>query len=169
MAEFGAKIKYREGRNNIRADTLSRLRRDDNVAESEETPDPQVDQFLQVSAFIQEIHAELELESSLGQDIAEISMEGDPPIPWEIDKLEKGHVLREQQEMPEYQQGIEETSDYVLIDGLLYSLRAPAGCIEYPRLVLPPSTRAHVINRAHSEVGHQGMRKTLQRIHENYK
>ena len=71
--------------------------------------------------------------------------------------------------MPEYELGELEEEGYVLHEGLLYTLHPPPGKTAYPRLVLPPSARFHVIRRAHVEVGHQGVRKTLKRIQEAYK
>ena len=41
--------------------------------------------------------------------------------------------------------------------------------MEYPRLVLPPSCRYRLIRRAHTKVGHQALRKTLDRLQEAYK
>ena len=40
---------------------------------------------------------------------------------------------------------------------------------EYPRLVLPKKFRKRVILRAHNDVAHQSVRKTLTRIQEVYK
>ena len=48
-------------------------------------------------------------------------------------------------------------------------MRPPPGQLEYPRLVLPPAARQAVIKRAHLEVGHMGVAKTLHRIQEAYK
>ena len=90
-------------------------------------------------------------------------------IPWDFDSLEKSEIVREQRLMNEYRLGLEDDDDYAVTDGLLYTLVPPPGKPEYPRLVLPPSARFRVIRRAHAEVGHQGMRKTLDRIQEAYK
>ena len=90
-------------------------------------------------------------------------------IPWEFDQLEKHEISREQRETAEYGLGLEDEEGYAVTDGLLYTLIPPQGKPEYPRLVLPPSARFRVIRRAHAEVGHQGMRKTLDRIQEAYK
>ena len=90
-------------------------------------------------------------------------------IPWEFDKLEKQEISREQKETPEYRLGLDDEEGYAVTDGLLYTLIPPPGKPEYPRLILPPSARFRVIRRAHAEVGHQGMRKTLDRIQEAYK
>ena len=90
-------------------------------------------------------------------------------IPWDFDELEKEQVVREQRLMPEYRLGRETEEEYAITDGLLYTLLPPPGRAEYPRLVLPPTARFRVIRRAHAEVGHQGMRKTLDRVQEAYK
>ena len=136
LAEYGAPIEYRKGPNNIRADMLSRIRSDVEIARDSE--------FM-------------------------CAVEEEEEIPWEFDQLEKDVIRREQQAMPEFRLGQEEEEEYAVHNGLLYTLIPPPGKPEYPRLVLPPSPRFRVIRRAHTEVGHQGMRKTLDRIQEAYK
>ena len=144
IAEYGAPIEYRKGAHNIRADMLSRIR----------TPTPEISAVETTDVWF-----------------AAEDLEGEHPnnIPWEFDKLEKDLLREEQKEMPEYQLAFEEDSGYELKDGLLYTLHTPANGIEYPRLVLPPSCRYRVIRRAHTEVGHQAVRKTLDRLQEAYK
>ena len=93
----------------------------------------------------------------------------DNEVPWGFDQLDKQAVQQEQSHMAEYGQGREEENGYLLVDGLLYTMVTPGGKGEYPRLVLPPSMRKKVILRAHKEVGHQGVRKTLDRLQEAYK
>ena len=93
----------------------------------------------------------------------------DDPVPWLFDQLRPEDVRQEQQSRPEYFQGHDEDNGYLLLDGLLYTTEPPPGMAEYPRLVLPPSMRQKVIQRAHHEVGHQGTRKTLARVQEAYK
>lgn len=96
------------------------------------------------------------------------AMEEIEEIPWEFDQLEGKQVKEEQQQMVEYELGLLGEENYVVHDGLLYTLQPPPGKAEYPRLVLPPSARFRVIRRAHAEVAHQGMRKTLDRLQEAY-
>ena len=144
IAEYGAPIEYRKGAHNICADMLSRIR------------DPQL---------------EVSLVDTTEVWFAAEDLEGEHPtsIPWEFDQLEKDSLREEQKEMPEYQHAFEDDSGYELKDGLLYTIQAPPRGMEYPRLVLPPSCRYRVIRRAHTEVGHQALRKTLDRLQEAYK
>ena len=175
LAEMGAQIKYREGKHNIRADTLSRIKplepeipsnTDDVVTEP---GDEIIQHYLDINSMVIEDAHNLDLEDTCQNTVGEIHREGDPGIPWDFDDLEIHKVISEQQLMDEYKQGIHEQNDYVIHEGLLYTLRPPPGKTAYPRLVLPPSTRFRVIRRAHQEVGHQGMRKTIERLQENYK
>ena len=101
--------------------------------------------------------------------VGEIHNEGDPGVPWDFDDLEITKLRSEQPEMEKYEQGVQGQADYVIDDGLLYTLRPPSGKTAYPRLVLLPSAHFRVIRRAHHEVGHQGMWKTLERLQENNK
>ena len=144
IAEYGAPIEYRKGAHNIRADMMSRI--------LDPTP-------------------EISLVDTTKVWFAAEDLEGEHPIniPWEFDQLEKNSLREEQKEMPEYQLAFEEDSGYELEDGLLYTIQAPTNGMEYPRLVLPPSCRYRVIQRAHTEVGHQALRKTLDRLQEAYK
>ena len=71
--------------------------------------------------------------------------------------------------MPEYALGMMNENDYTVIDEVLYTLNTPAKMPEYPRLVLPKKFRKRVILRAHNDVAHQSVRKTLTRIQEVYK
>ena len=43
-------------------------------------------------------------------------------IPWEFNDLEKDKVIREQRSMPEYALGIGEEEEYIITDGLLFTL-----------------------------------------------
>ena len=108
-------------------------------------------------------------EDQLGNSAAICTLEEEGGIPWEWDQLDKELIRDEQRRMGEYAQGQEDDNGYALLEGLLYTLIAPPGREEYPRLVLPPSARPRVIQRAHMEVGHQGLRKTLDRLQETYK
>ena len=71
--------------------------------------------------------------------------------------------------MLEFEFGRLEQDGCFVHDGLLYTLQAPPGKAEYPRLVLPPSAWCQVIRRVHAKLGHQGIRKTLDRVQEAYK
>ena len=143
LAEYGAPIEYRKGSHNQRADFLSRLR------------NPSVDNS--------------DIFDGVGAGEIYTFVEEMDDIPWEFDELEKEAIRQEQKEMPEYELGLIQEDDYVIHDGLLYTIAPPPGKPSYPRLVLPLSARFRVIRRAHTEVGHQGMRKTLDRLQEAYK
>ena len=90
-------------------------------------------------------------------------------IPWEFDGLDRKQIQAEQQKMVEYELGQLQEEEYIVLDGLLYTLQPPPGKAQYPRLMLPPSARFRVIRLAHTEAGHQGVRKTLDRLQEAYK
>ena len=90
-------------------------------------------------------------------------------IPWEYDNLVRKEVIAEQRKMPEYELGLLEECNYIVIDNVLYTLQSPSNQPEYPRLVLPVKYRKDVINRAHRDVGHASVRKTLMRLQEAYK
>lgn len=141
IAEYGAPIEYRKGAHNIRADMLSRIR------------SPEI--------------AIVDTEDWLAAD--DLGDDHPTQIPWEFDELEKKQVQQEQALMEEYSLAMDDESEYELKDGLLYTTRTPPGKLPYPRLVLPPSARFRVIRRAHTEVGHQAVRKTLDRLQEAYK
>ena len=145
LAEMGAKIEYRKGKNNVRADMLSRLHH-----ETTDTNDSAEDS--EGCQWVSYVEGDMET------------------VPWEFDGLDKHTIKKLQQEMPEYQLGDADEEEYTLMDdGLLYSLKTPPGQAEYPRLVLPPEARPQVITRAHTEVGHQSVRKTMDRLSESYR
>ena len=66
--------------------------------------------------------------------------------------------------VPEYNLGLQQKDDFVLSEELLYTLHLPPGKTAYAQLVQPPSSHYHVIRRAYQEVGHQGMRKKIERF-----
>ena len=176
LAEMGAKIKYREGRNNVRADALSRIKpaqAEEPVLDNPYTPLTEDDEILQtyldIGGMVVSDHRALQLEDSCQRQVSEILKEGDPGIPWDFNELEQNEIIQEQKEMPEYIQGIQQQNDYVIDQGLLYTLKPPPGKTAFARLVLQPSARFRVIRRAHQEVGHQGMRKTMERLQEHCK
>ena len=77
--------------------------------------------------------------------------------------------MEEQKTMEEYELGVMGLDDYCIIDDLLFTLKPPTKQHDtYPRLVLPPSARKPVIIKCHSEVGHMGLDKTVNRLHESY-
>ena len=148
LAEYGATIEYRKGKNNIRADMLSRIRHDTNehaaVIDTEEWVDPQ----------------------AIPEDNARDS------LPLVHDGLNLPEIATAQRkEFPdEWAKGEDENEDeHEIIKGVLYSTLSPSVMApSYPRLILPRSSRRNVIDRAHKEVGHMAVWKTLERITEAY-
>ena len=73
-------------------------------------------------------------------------------------------VAQQQQQLPEWLEHHDDSSPYVLINGLLYSSQRPFKYApDHPRLVLPPPHRDKVIRQAHQEVGHMSVIKTMRR------
>jgi transposase InsO family protein len=143
LAEYGAKIRYRKGKNNIRADMLSRIKSfdvatiDTEWVDPDAYPDDDADMRLPILA------DGLDLDSLRGEQANEF-----------LDLLQEADT---------------EGSSYTILNGILYSIARPSiTAPEYPRLVLPISHRTTVIGRAHREVGHSGSLKTLARVRESY-
>ena len=176
LSEMNAKIIYKPGKFNTQADCISRLRYEDESHDLGPDPDCEIAKFLDVGAFWEEQREkELEIEDKMLQELAEvreeiaqITQDGELQVPWSHDSLERDLVIEQQQLMPEYELGRSTEKDYVLMEGLLYTIKPPPGRSTYPRLVLPPSERERVIRRAHTELAHQGMKKTLDRLQEVY-
>lgn len=146
LAEYGAKIEYRQGKHNIRADMLSRIKPVEEVAILD------VGEWVDPAAIPEhDIHELLPLVHD-GLDLNVISQEQRVEFP---DLWLKGQDPEE--------------DDYVVIRNTLYSTRHPQPTAAgYPRLVLPAAHREAVIDRAHREVGHMAAWKTTQRITEAY-
>ena len=197
LAEMGAEIQHRPGKNHLRADMLSRLRHTSQVESRADGFQVESDDD-EIIRFYEEIAEVLECDpfhchcgrntldtpysswytcqerremspSDFSTEYSEVSLLEDITPPWEFDNLHPDDVKEEQQGMEEYDLGRLDMDDYTLIDGLLHTLNPPPGKDIYPRLVLPPSTRERCIRRAHLEVGHQRMRKTMDRLNECYK
>ena len=158
LAEYGAKIEYRKGKHNIRADMLSRLRNEgDNRGEYNDIAIIDTEDYVDPNAFMED-------------DIAET-------LPLIHDGLNLQAIAVEQRaEFPELWKQCTDSQDhdgdddeYQIIRGVLYSVRRPSPTSpEYPRLVLPKAYQRAVIDRAHKEVGHMAVGKTMQRITEAY-
>jgi len=143
LAEYGAKVEYRKGKNNIRADMLSRIRQREEVS------------ALDTADWI----------------VSEKSHATDPGLALPIlhDHLDLSEIGHEQRSMAEWTEAIDPESQYDLVNEVLYSSKKPTlYAPDYPRLVLPPSSRGDVIMRAHTEVGHMGALKTLRKVQEAY-
>jgi len=148
IADFNTQIKYRKGKNNIRADMLSRIRpaqsevctfdADEEWISPEAFPDKQADERLPI---LQD-----------GLDLEEIK---------EQQRLEYQHLIADANSNTD--------SEYELLEGLLYSVKQPTPTSAiYPRLILPSGYQEEVIQRAHKEVGHMASHKTLDRVREAY-
>ena len=141
IAEYGAPIEHRSGKNNIRADMLSRI-------------PGHVDDSLEISA-----------ETAEWVDAAANPGES---LPWIYDHLDREGVSREQRDMSEWERAGEENSQYVILGNLLWSTKDLTPQQPFPRLVLPKRYRDQVVHRCHRDVGHQSVDKTLQRVREIY-
>ena len=148
LAEYGVKIQYISGKRNIRADILSRINSTKHipvdVVDTEEDFDPQSIKEDNIIETLPWIHNGLNL-----QEIGQAQRSEFPDL-WILANSE-------------------EDDDYEIINGVLYSLvppnvRAPL----YPRLVLPKTFRAAVIDRTHKELGHVALWKCLERLTEVY-
>jgi transposase InsO family protein len=148
LAEYGAKIEYRRGKNNIRADMLSRI-----SSEAAEV------------AIITDRTARAE-------DLPDATDIDDRTDNLSIDSVPRAQLIRNQErEFPEELRDANEgeDSDYVIRDGLLCSERPPyPGAEVKPRIMLTSRYRANIIKRAHIEVGHMAAHKTQKRIVEDY-
>ena len=181
ISDFGAPIKYRKGKNNIRADMLSRLHggevaqdlldrvRAAEVGAVAGAPNNNMeDEYVADNQRQDEEEKAERAKFRLPKDFEMTAEEVNDRIPWDQDKLEYDALLEEQRTLPEYQLGVIGDEDYTLVNGLLYSTRTPARTPAYPRLVLPPTCRERAIRRAHREIGHMSVRKTISRLHEAY-
>ena len=145
LAQYGARIEYRRGKNNIRADMLSRIKPADDIAtiDTNEWVDP--------DAWPDEC--------------------ADKRLPILCDGIDLEKLKAEQRkEFGEQMDGADlETSSYSLINGNLYSILKPTmNAAAYPRLVVPSLHWDRLIDRAHVEVGHMATEKTLERLREAY-
>ena len=138
LAEYGAQIEYRQGKNNIRADMLSRIESD--------------------HAEISVIHANM-ADPPEGND-------GDVGILKSNDiKPSKFRRLQQEEFATEIEEArYDEDSDYTYQNRILFSERRPyVGAPHQCRAVLPEKYRKQVIKTAHQEGGHMAASKTMKR------
>jgi hypothetical protein len=136
LAEYGAKIEYRRGKNNIRAHEVAVIDTDDWI-DPDAYPDNVADQRL--------------------------------PIIYDGINLEAVRLAQAEEFPDQIRSSQEEDADYAMINGVLYSNKLPTRFdTEYPRLMLPRDFRSKVVTRAHKEVGHMALGKTLSRVREGY-
>ena len=136
LAEYGAKVQYRQGKNNIRADMLSRI-------ESDNAPSP-VPIAILTDAMSEPTD---EPESREGGVAARYGLQ-----PREIRRLQHEEYPSEIEEALH-----DEDSDYTytLNERVLRSERLPyQGAEEKQRVVLPKSMQEQVVRLAHERGGH---------------
>ena len=145
LAEYGATISYRKGKHNIRADMLSRIPAEVAVIDVEEP-------FVLPPTDIPEVPT---------PDQEDFRQDNINPV--QLQRLQR-------KEFPElYLEANNDDSTYVTINGLLYSIALPScRAPDYPRIVLPQELRHQVMFRAHKEVGHSSVPKTLANIIQAY-
>jgi hypothetical protein len=143
LSKYGASIEYRPGKDNVRADMLSRIRGTAAIAtidtlDWQDAEEHQTDELLR--------------------------------LPLNADNLEPERVQEQRVKFPElFEEALDPDSEYEIHDGLLYSTRTPASnAANYPRIVLPPCFRPAAMKRAHLAVGHMGANKTMHRTTDAY-
>ena len=143
ISEFGAPIKYREGKNNIRADMLSRIHHEVCVIDSFED--------------------NLEIPMTTVSN-ASILLDADKIITHELITLQRHEFPDEFDLAKDMDEGYELGNDHIL-----YSARQPYHTAEvFPRIMLPSPYHEQVCKRAHEECGHMALEKTMKRIQDIY-
>ena len=142
IAEFGAPIKYREGKNNVRADMLSRIKVKDQVAT--------IDTYSPLY--------------TIDEENEKVLLEADGI------KMEELAALQREEFKEFYVDAEIDDTGYLLNKkDILYSNRTPYVTAEkYPRILLPQKYRHDVIQRSHEEVGHLNIEKTMRRTQDMY-
>jgi transposase InsO family protein len=148
LAEYGAKIQYRQGKYHVRPDMLSRIEhRNKNkevaVIDSDDWVDPQAFPDSNVEELLPLVHD--------GLDLAKVA-------------------VHQRQEYPDIcEQAEKDEGGWEIIKGVVYSTTRPTmAAALYPRLLLPKEWQHRVIMRAHHDVGHMATGKTLARISDSY-
>ena len=145
LAEYGAKIEYRQGRNNIRADMLSRIT-------TSEMAEP-----LPVSVVTCGMSDPAKDDNS--DRVGSCKRYGVKPA-----EVRKAQVADYAEEIEEAQY-----SDFTYIDLVLRIERLPQqGASLLAHIVLPPRYQSDVIRQAHESSGHSGSIKTMKRIQEDF-
>jgi hypothetical protein len=130
LSEYGAKIEYRKGKHNIRADMLSRIR-------------PKTEELMEVGIIDTEEWVDPD---ALGDDEAHQRL----PLEAHGINLDEVRELQLQEFVDEMKHAGEDDSPYEIFDGLLYSIQKPTPTsAAYPRLILPQTFRKEVIMKGH--------------------
>ncbi len=136
LAENGAKIEYRKGAHNIRADMLSRL------TDSQE-----------IAVF------------DVCEEYVTLENEGDTCSPQDLFDIDNDMFRKAQTQeyAEEYAMSREEGNDrFITHDNILYTVTKPAAYLSaYPRLLLPAPFRQQVMTKVHLQTGHAGIVKFL--------
>ena len=142
LAEYNCKVEYHKGKLNVRADMLSRIKQSDTI-----------------NTFDADYW-------HLGDSLPQLPQDEQLP---DIYGLDLNIVAQQQRLLPEWSEHDNEQSPYVRINGLLYSTQRPYKYApDHPRLVLPPEQRRSVIAKAHKEVGHMSVVKTMRRAQQAF-
>ena len=155
LAEYGCKIEYVKGADNVCADAMSRMQYSPEGA---------------TAMICADTLANMSYVSPVLQVNATTMV--DPPVQLP-DGLSYSEVQKQQQEqfpdlLEQASQDMDDCS-YEMIQGLLYSVMPPfQHATVYPRLVLPHQHREKVINQCHQESGHSAFLKTMLRVQEAY-
>ena len=92
-------------------------------------------------------------------------MPPDDQLP-DIYQLDYTAIATQQKDMPEWLEHHDEDSQYIIINGLLYSTKLPYKYAPvHPRLVLPPQD---AIATAHQHVRHMSVMKTMHKLQEGF-
>ncbi len=143
LAEYGAKIEYRKGVNNVRADMLSRIENPSKVAVMD-----------------------------TGDQWVAIPEERQVFLPSELFDTNDDQVKMHQEKefAEEFRLSTDpDNNKYITHKGLLYSIAKPQSHMaSYPRLVIPKEFRERIMSHSHKHSGHAGLVKFLHRMQEHF-
>ena len=179
LNEYGCDIQYRSGKNNVRADMLSRIRTNDELTREPITIEPITNGIhSQVEVIDSDQLTQIEPEENDSDDIVE-NDDGE-----ETTRIDLLNISRQRLKSLQYEeewisriiQSIKkgepdkEAESYVLDDGLLYHLALPVHNDDEPnlQLVLPSKLTSTVLTAYHDDLGHLGINKTYHTIRGRY-